>query len=609
MKLSFRKIPSVFRKAVSLVLCLTTAMFVPVLGGAASDVITVTPDFVISLGGNFALEAAANKLAQYLEPILGASLSVVSDASGKRAIVLAVDGSIDSGYTIAEKDGSILISGSDLRDTVNGVFGFLEKYCGIHCYTSEVTKYTADSVKVPVGESYAYTPYFEYTETDWYSPKFIDYSLFNGLSGGEYRDMPAELGGSVEYISSLAHTLTNQFCRADTYFEEHPEYFALIAGVRSKKQLCLSNPDTYRIVRDEIFELLEREHNPEAALQIVSVTQNDTILHCTCPKCAAKDIKYGSPAGSNLEFVNAIAREVKAAGYDNVGIDTFAYQYTRTAPHGIVPEDNVIVRLCSLECCFSHTLDDPECLTNLAFMNDLRNWSKICNRLYIWDYTTNYCNFVGLFPDFGVLQKNIQMFCEHNVKGIYEEGNYQMIDTDAEFGELRSYLLSRLMQDPYCDIEAEKAAFLDAFYGAGGKYIGEFLDIITENADSKHLSIYNSMKDTLSLNKKTIAQCDELWEKAKAASPDGDEGYRVKCSEISWRYWKMYNNASEFSVPSEKEALKNKLFEDIAATGITSIRECDETKAILIQLLQTVRFFFCRIVEIIIRPFVKIFVK
>ena len=42
-------------------------------------------------------------------------------------------------------------------------------------------------------------------------------------------------------------------------------------------------------------------------------------------------------------------RYCKSKGYDNVAIDTFAYRYTRTVPNGIVPEDNVIVRLRSID--------------------------------------------------------------------------------------------------------------------------------------------------------------------------------------------------------------------------------------------------------------------
>ena len=162
-----------------------------------------------------------------------------------------------------------------------------------------------------------------------------------------------------------------------------------------------------------------------------------------------------------------MADAVAAAGYDRAVIDTFAYQYTRQAPTGIVPRNNVIVRLCTIECCFRHTLDDPACEQNVALMKDLRDWAAICDRLYIWDYTTNYSNTCLFFPDLNVIQRNIQVFYENHVKGVYEEGNYYIGYCDAEFGDLRAYMISKCLQDPYRDLGPEVEGFLEAFYGPG----------------------------------------------------------------------------------------------------------------------------------------------
>ena len=536
------------------------------------------------------LQPAAGKLADYISKVTGNRLSVSGDTDSEKAVILQTDGGkISNGFNIAAKGDSVFISGSSLSQTVRGVYAFLEKFCGVNCFTSEIAVYSLDEIRVPSGTDYSYAPYFEYTDTDWLSPKNTEYSLFNGLNGSQYRKIPAEFGGTVSYISGFGHTLTNQFCSKDKYFESHPEYFSLNMGRRKANQLCLSNPEVLEIVTEEVFELLRKKHNPEADLQIISLTQNDNIFFCRCAKCRAIDKKYGSHAGTMLEFVNAIARKVKEAGYDNVVLDTFAYRYTRAVPHGIAPEDNVCVRLCSIECCFSHPLDDPSCKTNVSFMKDLKGWSEICKRLYIWDYCTNYSNFTGIFPDFGTLQKNMQIFYEHNVKGVYEEGNYTMNTCDTEFGELRAYLISKLYQNPYRDLKADRDAFLAAYYGAGGEYVGEFLDIITENAPKKHLGIYQPMTSTLSLSSKQIAECDKLWEKAEEAA-EAEAKINVRNSALSWRYWKMKNRASEFSDSAKYEENKAKLTDDINATGIEKWYESTPMTAFFTSVYQMLFF-------------------
>lgn len=578
-----------FRRIISVLLCIATLLSLTVYAAAASSDITVTNKYQI-YASDTRLNEAAKYLNKYIKEICGYSLKIVSKKpTNSNYISLAIKSAAKNGYTITSDSKNIFITGSTLRNTVDGICGFLRKYGGINFYTSNTVVKSKKSITVPVNTKYSYSPYFEMTETDWYSPADVDYSLFNGITGVSYRDIPKELGGGAEYISSFCHTYTNQFCSKDKYFESNPECFALSAVARNKESLCLSNPKTLEIVTSEVLDLLKEKHDKSADLQIISLTQNDNLFFCTCPKCIAKYIKYGSISGLNLEFANAVAHTVKEKGYNNVAIDTFAYMYTRSAPKHIVPEDNVIIRLCSLECCFSHPLNDKRCAVNMGFAKDLEDWGKICSRVYVWDYVSNFCNFIGIFPNFNVLQENMQFFYENNVKGIYEEGNYGMTECDTEFGELRAYLLCKLMQEPYCDLEAERAAFLKAYYGNGGKYIGEFLDIVSESAYSNHMSIYSSMKSTCDLSRKQIAECDALWESAKAESK-GTALQHIKNSELAWRYWKYENNASEYKKLSTRKETKAQYDEEIAAAPIKWYRECSDTKAFFLYILQDVRF-------------------
>ncbi|MBQ6863930.1 MAG: DUF4838 domain-containing protein [Clostridia bacterium] len=537
---------------------------------------------VISENATDTEKYAATMLQDYLQQS-GLELPVVTDTQEKAEYEILIGttsrqtpapaAAEDGSYLITSYDGGIQIAGSGNRGTIYGTYAFLEKLCGFHWYADDVIV-IPDAADIAWDEDIhiAYIPAFEYTDTDWVSPCNDQFSLANGLNGGPYRTLRAEQGGTVDYISNFCHTLATQFCSADTYYEEHPEYFALHGGLRVPQQLCLTNETVFEIVRDEVFAILEEKHDPDAAVQIVSLTQHDNQNYCQCNDCAAIDEANGSPSGTMITFVNRIAAEVKAAGYDNIAIDTFAYQYTRKAPTQVKPLDNVIVRLCTIECCFSHPLNDDNCEQNAALKADLENWNKICDRIYVWDYATNYAYTLGIFPDFGVLQSNMQFFRDHGVKGVYEEGNYYMSNCDTEFGDLRSYLLAKLLQDPDCDMAAETAGFLNGFYGEGGEEIGRFLTLITENAANNHLGIYYKMTETLSLNAEQIAQCDAYWAAAKEKTTDADALARIERSELSWRFWKACNKVSEFKgLGAFKQ--NRQLYLDILALGTTQYCE------------------------------------
>lgn len=517
---------------------------------------------------------AGETLAKYAGRIAGVEIPVVSRSQQPGAAGYcfyvgdgeAVSSEPDGYYVINPIDNGCEIYGPGDSGTICGVYGFLEKYCGYHCYTPKTGMVSyADRITLPE-ERTEYSPAFDYTDTDWPASADAEFAYANCVNGRLFRSYVDEPGGSAGYISNFCHTLSTEFCSSEKYFEKNPELFALHDGQRTPNQLCLTNEKTYGIVLDEVMELLKEKHNPDAPLQIISLTQHDNYDYCQCPECAKLDEENGSQSGSILTFVNRIAKEVKNAGYDNVAIDTFAYLYSRKAPSKVVPDDNVIIRLCTIECCFSHALNDTSCTQNAALKQDLESWNKICSNIYIWDYTTDYSCYCGIFPDFDVLQKNMQFFKEHGVRGVFEEGDAQSDERQVEFGELRAYLLSRLMRDPYCDFEAETDGFVNSYYGKGGSKIKEFIHRIDKNAAGRHAEIFMGMTSIFDFTPDETAELDKLWEEAKLLSAGDDTALKnITESEISWRYVKSSLKLGEYKNLFSRFHANSELYRDIAA--------------------------------------------
>ena len=298
---------------------------------------------------------AAQQLAKYLKKINGNTYPILTDIDNfsgysfyigdtSKFDISDISNKDDGSYKIVPLDNGLAIYGAGNRGTIYGVYGYLEDFCGYRCFTKEGMKSLTNEITIPT-EIITYDTFFEFTDTDWDSPRDTEYSIANGLNADAHRTIPDEMGGDIEYIGSSCHTLGSEFCAANTYFNSHPEYFALYNGERQPSQLCLTNENVFNIVLDEVMDLLEEYHDPDASLQIISLTQLDNTDYCQCENCTAINNANGSPSGTMIDFINKIAREVKNRGYNNVGIDTFAYQYTRSPPTQVVPENNVIVRL------------------------------------------------------------------------------------------------------------------------------------------------------------------------------------------------------------------------------------------------------------------------
>ena len=397
--------------------------------------------------------AASQLLADYLTQITGATPEILAAGTGSFLSEYYADGNIGAfivlsvsegdaktgAYTLkAGPDRNLYIEANDARGLFNGVYAFLREFCGVNLYSADVkTVPQTDRIAVPAEYEATYVPALEYADTDWISPRNTDFAVANGLNG-TYSSIPAEMGGRVKYIT-FCHSLSTSIVPASELLESNPEFFSLQPnGKRTGDQLCLSNPNVVNRAIEDVLRLINEGYDATAPLNIISVTQDDNQKYCTCENCTAIAERYGGQSGLMLWFVNQIADAVAASEHPDVVVDTFAYQYTRHAPKGIQPKANVCVRLCSIECCFAHTLSDPDCEENAAFMADLRAWAQICDRLYIWDYTTNYAQALGIFPDFGVLQQNVQTFVENSVVGIYEEGAYYAAECNTEFADLRA---------------------------------------------------------------------------------------------------------------------------------------------------------------------------
>lgn len=564
--------------ALSILLLLGTVSF----ASAADDlVIDKTWQILLPENPTAAESFAAGKLRDCLGEVFGAQIEVTSSAQEKVIAVGAaadcdVSGVADNGYRIVAKNGSIHINGTAQRGLQIAAYRFLEEFCGRKVYTSTITVLPkSETITVPARTDIVYEPFFESTDTDWKSPSDTEYSMANGLTNGSRRTIPQQMGGSVDYLGGFCHTIGG-LCETEKYKDTHPEYLALHDGERTTDQPCLTNPDVLAICTKNVLKILEEKHNPNAPLQIVSVTQNDNFSNCQCESCKAfEDAHGGKPSATVVNFVNQIADVVKEKGYDNVAIDTFAYYYSQSAPEGIVLRDNVIIRLCSILCCFSHPLDTKKC--NGKFYKDLTDWAKICDRLYIWDYATNYVHTCTVFPNFGVIQKNMQIFYENNVKGMYVEGNYYMNRCDTEFGELRAYMISKCMQDPYCDLDKEVAGFCDAYYGPGGKYVKKIVDTFTRHSGSfdGEMAIYYGswacMRPFTAIEARIV---DGLWKKAENAAETDEQLANLKRTELSWRWWKASAGKCEFSFFSRKRAAeKEKLYEDLLASGVIDFAE------------------------------------
>jgi hypothetical protein len=421
---------------------------------------------------------AAEELQKYIRAISGAELKISEgkEIDGLAAVWIGSAGHDagfpsapdwakleDDGFTISTLEGRVLIAGGRNRGSLYAVYSLLETYLGCRKYSPTVEVIPKrTTISLPAIQN-TQIPKLKFRDAAWYDPGYMIWHKLNNHD---------------DLFGLYVHTF-DRLVPPTQYFKEHPEYYTKTrAGRIADAQLCLTNPGLEKIVKAKLREYMVGN----SGAQYWSVSQNDTFSPCECDSCAAVDSLEGSHSGSLLAFVNKIAR-----GFPDKTISTLAYQYSRSAPKHMKPEDNVNIMLCSIECNRSRPLATDS--GSASFRRDVEDWTKLTKNIYLWDYVVQFRNLISPFPNFRVLQPNIHYFVRNGITAMFEQGSGKLPN---EFKELRTYLIAKLLWDPDIKLDSVMDDFLHGYYGKAAPFIRNYIDTMHDALEhsGEELGIY-----------------------------------------------------------------------------------------------------------------------
>jgi hypothetical protein len=490
---------------------------------------------------------AANALQKYIKEISGASLPISNVAGGPGRIYIGTASPSYKALTPyafnwkSDKQGLHIVGASPYQ-TLEATYAFLEQALGCK-FLSPTVEYIPKKADIILkqADNLSYNP--KVTTRTVHARIFYDHPEFAAK-----RRVTTE-GFPTFVPEARVHTF-HHFVPEKKYYQSNPEYFALVKGKRLPTQVCLSNDTVYRIIRDSVKVFFAR--SPKS--KVISVSQDDNTQYCTCDRCAAIDNKEGTPAASMMLFVNRIARE-----FPDKTISTLAYQYTRRAPKTIKPEKNTLITLCSIECDRSGNISD-KCKD---FETDLKEWGALGSTIQIWDYTTQFTNFLAPFPNMESLQPNVNLFVNNGANWIFEQHSHN----PSDLYEMRCYIMSRLLWDPSLQYKDLLNEFSNAYYGAAApavvKYVNE-LHASIQSYPKFFLFLYGDPAQGFDswLSGDKLQAWNKLFDDAEATvAADVDVVKRVRAARIgldyaTLEYYRL--NKSPYFL-ADKEAIEKRL--------------------------------------------------
>ena len=502
---------------------------------------------VVEKNASTAEKYAASEFSAYVAKLTDVTLPVAecADSVCSNAVLICTrpaPGCKADGFRLKVENGRLVICGNSPRGALYAVYETLERFggCGWFSSWTEVVP-RLDVFSVPADLDERHEPAFELREAMWrdaYKPDFAARLKLNGNSmhlTGKHGGLPYGFSTNL-WNGHTFHWLVDP----QKHFNAHPEWFSEVGGrrIKEKTQLCLSNPEVLALAISNTFEAIRLE--PDA--KCLGIGHMDWKNYCTCASCRAVDEEEGSPMGSQLRFVNAIADAVGARFPDKL-ICTEAYGYTIKAPRITRPRENVLIELCPLDSDFSRPLSDPAVPKNRAFMPVLDAWLATGAKLCVYHYAANFGNYPAPYANIPALAQDIRMFADRGIPQMFVLGAYQGVHEG--FSELELWLTAKLMWNPHQQLEPLLDRFFAAYYGKGAAYARQAFDLLNA-LERDHVKRPLTAFDDIAADvytDKFLDDSTELWRRAaRCVEDDPEKSYNVRMSAFGIDYIRFWHD-------------------------------------------------------------------
>lgn len=480
-------------------------------------------------------EFAAQEFCDFVKAATGAAIEIVTDdrlsggRESEKIVSLGRTSALDSssldtdtgdlnndGFVIRTEGESVFIFADRDRGTLYGVYEFLERFLGIRFVTPDFTHIpNADDVllyqmNIVERPAFAYRNY--YTAQLGEDPLFATRKRM--ISESTPNVAKYGYGMTQDFFDTRMHN-THMYVNFEVNHALHPDWFSdyIFEGTNAGSvdasiatpEICMTNgiteegklSDASESVARTMLESLKAniKSKPNAKYFMIGQmdrTNDNGYQMCSCPRCRKSDRENGGKSGTLIVLMNALCEEIEKwaktefpGESKEINLVTFAYQDTAVAPTKnaaeggyepysalVKPHEHLFIRLAPIGANYYYGMNAPE--QQVSERQMFLTWGALTKNLFVWDYATNYNEFLWYYPNFGSLQENYKYYRSLGVTYVLSQSSFN--ESQHFQTELKTYVASELMWNPDADAEALKAEFITLYYGPAADGVRSFID-------------------------------------------------------------------------------------------------------------------------------------
>lgn len=483
------------------------------------------------------------------------------------------------GFAIRVDAHRIVIGAAKPRGAMYGVYWFLDRKLGVK-WLSPTFTYVPKNTEPSVERfKTVQIPRFSYREVlsrEGQNKRYRAHNLLNGESHGpSFLNSPPEIdtwdhswlakGGSANFW---------QLAQRKKSRKTHPEWF-------TGGQVAMMNPALRRKIADSIIKKLSARH--DYADTWFGVMDMDWGWDMDADSAAFADRHGGKPSAPRLDMMIEVADLVRES-LPGAKLAFNAYHWSIAPPDDLKVPDYILVFPMTINVDYSTALNKGN---NATLGADLAGWNARAKNVLVWDHIANFSGFIQPTPNIYPIGESIKWLATlENVQGYFAEGSWNT--PAAEFAQLRTWMLSRLLWDPSLDPEDIVREFCELYYGPAAKPVLEYIDLMHDAiALSGDVLAEKTQVDLKMLNLDFVSKADALFDQAEnLAANDPVRLEHVKAARMpvdyvaAARHADLRNEARARNIvwPKDNTARIERLMRYAKAAGLKQYRQGGKLK-------------------------------
>jgi len=261
------------------------------------------------------------------------------------------------------------------------------------------------------------------------------------------------------------------------------EIYAIVEEERNKNQLCFSSLLLFNLTSEYI-----RDNFGDRDYRFMIMPEDNNLV-CMCPACAELGNTENNSTPSVVRFVGKLA--VK---FPKQQFFITAYGTTVALPKHRLPK-NVNVFLSTIDLPRGIELTNDQIETQ-SFKKQIEEWKYKTENIYLWDYASNFDDYLTPLPVLYGMQKQFKFFKKLGVKGIFINGSgYDY----TPFDNVKTFVLAALMMNVNVDVDELCRRFFEKEFPISHKLLSDYYLQLERDFFSKNIpyNMYGGMRETL----------------------------------------------------------------------------------------------------------------